>query len=93
MTVTASKGSGAGGRRDPRLAAHSATSILFRMDSNWTAVPRPTVKMAPETSPIRSIYMEQRAEANGPTKFEITYSYTARGVFFDLKPEAIGRRT
>jgi transglutaminase-like putative cysteine protease len=59
----------------------------FKLDGNSS----PVVKMAPENSPIRSVFMEQRAEANGPTKFEITYSYTARGVFFDLKPEAIGR--
>src|ERR1700722_15918621 len=47
--------------------------------------------LAPETSPIRSVLMEQRAASGQPTPFEITYSYTARGVFFDLKPEAIGR--
>ena len=51
----------------------------------------PVINLASENSRIRSVFMEQRAEANGPTKFEITYSYTARGVFFDLKPEAIGR--
>jgi transglutaminase-like putative cysteine protease len=49
------------------------------------------LNLAPETSPIRSVFMEQRAEADTPTKFEITYNYTTRGVFFDLKPEAIGR--
>jgi transglutaminase-like putative cysteine protease len=47
--------------------------------------------LAPETSPIRSAFMEGRAVADAPTQFEITYSYTARGVFFNLKPEAIGR--
>jgi len=51
----------------------------------------PVVKQAPENSPIRSVFMEQRAEADGPTKFQITYGYTMRGVFFDLKPEAVGR--
>jgi transglutaminase-like putative cysteine protease len=59
----------------------------FKLDGNSS----PVVKLAPENSPIRSVFMEQRAEANGPTMFEITYSYTARGMFFDLKPEAIGR--
>ncbi len=49
------------------------------------------VDLAPATSPIRSIYMEQRGAAGHANQFEITYSYTARGVFFDLKPEAIGR--
>jgi hypothetical protein len=51
----------------------------------------PVVNVAPENSPIRSVFMAQPAEPNGPTKFEITYSYTTRGVFFDLKPEAVGR--
>jgi transglutaminase-like putative cysteine protease len=51
----------------------------------------PVVNIAPGNSPIRSVFMEQPAETNGPTKFEITYSYTARGVFFDLKPNEVGR--
>jgi transglutaminase-like putative cysteine protease len=51
----------------------------------------PVASVAPETSPIRSVYLEQRVEVGKPTQFEITYSYTARGVFFDLKPEAVGR--
>jgi transglutaminase-like putative cysteine protease len=59
----------------------------FKLDGSSS----PVVMTAPETSPIRSVFMEQPAEANGPTKFEITYNYTARGVFFDLKPEQIGR--
>jgi transglutaminase-like putative cysteine protease len=60
----------------------------FKLVSSSPAV----VDLAPETSPIRSVFMEQRAAAKQPTQFEITYSYTARGVFFDLKPEAMGRR-
>jgi len=51
----------------------------------------PVLNIAPPDSPIRSVFMEQPAEANGPTKFEITYSYTARGIFFDLRPEEIRR--
>jgi transglutaminase-like putative cysteine protease len=48
----------------------------------------PVLVMAPESSPIRSVYMEQRTWPDRPAKFEISYSYTARGVSFDLKPEA-----
>jgi transglutaminase-like putative cysteine protease len=47
--------------------------------------------LAPATSPIRSVFMQQRVTGEHPTQFEITYNYNARGVFFDLKPEAIGR--
>jgi transglutaminase-like putative cysteine protease len=45
--------------------------------------------VAPETSAIRSVYLEQRASTNGSAKFEIAYVYTARGVSFDLKPERV----
>jgi transglutaminase-like putative cysteine protease len=59
----------------------------FKLDGSSS----PVLNLAPETSPIRSVFMEQRAEADQPTKFEITYNYTVRGMFFDLKPEAVGR--
>ena len=51
----------------------------------------PVDSLAPATSPIRSVFMQQRVTGEHPTQFEITYNYNARGVFFDLKPEAIGR--
>jgi hypothetical protein len=59
----------------------------FKLDGNSS----PVLNLSPENSPIRSAYMEQRAEADIPTKFEITYNYTFRGVFFDLKPGMVGR--
>lgn len=59
----------------------------FKLDGSSS----PVLNLAPETSPIRSVFMEQRAEADQPTKFDITYNYTIRGMFFDLKPEAIVR--
>jgi len=42
-----------------------------------------------EASAIRSLYLEQPARKNKPTKFSIEYGYTARGVWFDLKPEDV----
>ncbi|HEX4122942.1 MAG TPA: transglutaminase-like domain-containing protein, partial [Verrucomicrobiae bacterium] len=45
--------------------------------------------IAPETSPIRSAYFEQRAAADGSAKFEIAYTYTTHGVFFNLDPTKI----
>jgi transglutaminase-like putative cysteine protease len=90
MTVTASK-----------QAAPAGAAIRA-----WLPIPRkypwqdefklvgsssPVLHLAPETSPIRSAFLQQRAEADHPTTFQITYNYTVRGVFFDLKPEAAGR--
>ena len=43
---------------------------------------------APE-SPIRSVYLKQLADANGPVEFKVQYEYTRRGVSFDPKPEEV----
>lgn len=59
----------------------------FRLLSNSA----PVLALAPETSPIRSVCLEQPALPDGPTPFQIIYSYTARGVFFDLNPEKVRR--
>jgi transglutaminase-like putative cysteine protease len=40
-----------------------------------------------ESSPARSVYLEQAARKGKPTEFKIEYDYTAKGVWFDLKPE------
>jgi transglutaminase-like putative cysteine protease len=42
--------------------------------------------VAPETAPLRSLYLEQAAEEDGSALFEARYRYRARGVFFDLDP-------
>jgi len=49
----------------------------------------PAKSVAPEDSAIRSVYLEQRASADGSAKFEIAYTYTARGVYFVINPERI----
>jgi transglutaminase-like putative cysteine protease len=51
----------------------------------------PAKSVAPGNSAIRSVYMEQRASADGSAKFEITYTYTAMGVYFVIQPERIRR--
>jgi transglutaminase-like putative cysteine protease len=51
----------------------------------------PPKSIAPQDSVIRSAYLEQRASADGSAKFQIAYTYTARGVYFDLQPEKIRR--
>lgn len=45
--------------------------------------------IAPADRAIRSVYMEQRASANGSAKFEMAYTYTSRGVSFDLNPDRV----
>jgi transglutaminase-like putative cysteine protease len=37
-------------------------------------------------SPIRSVYLEQPAQAAKPTQFKVEYEYTAHAVRFDIKP-------
>jgi len=50
----------------------------------------PTVReVAPETSTIRSVYMEQVAPANAPAVFKIVYHYATRGVWFDVRPDKV----
>jgi transglutaminase-like putative cysteine protease len=42
----------------------------------------PPIAIAPEYSPIRSASMEQPASAEGPTTFELQYTYVSSGVSF-----------
>jgi transglutaminase-like putative cysteine protease len=44
----------------------------------------PVVKLAPETSHIRSAYFEQYNARNSDLKFSVTYSYARSGVYFDM---------
>jgi transglutaminase-like putative cysteine protease len=72
--------------------------------SAWLPVPRnypyqnglelissssPVKQLAPETSAIRSIYLEQPAISNAPTVFKIHYHYWTKGVRFDIEPEKV----
>ncbi len=45
--------------------------------------------LADETSPIRSIYLEQTAEEDQPTEFQIVYEYTIHSVHFPLQSEQV----
>ncbi len=49
----------------------------------------PVMKLAPESSPIRSAYFEQHSARNQDTVFSITYSYMRSGVYFDMDPEKV----
>lgn len=45
--------------------------------------------LAPETSSIRSIFLQQRSRRNRPTEFKIEYDYTAYGVRFEASPARV----
>ena len=49
----------------------------------------PVKDLAPETSPIRSVYLEQPAASNGPTIFSIQYQYATRAVCFEIDPQKV----
>ena len=46
----------------------------------------PVKALAPEDSPIRSVYMEQKAKKGIRTVFSFQYKYSTYGVRFDLDP-------
>ena len=49
----------------------------------------PVRHLADESSPIRSLYLEQPAQKGKPCVFTAEYDYTAYGVCFDLNPASI----
>lgn len=49
----------------------------------------PVKQLAPETSAIRSAYLEQPAKTNEPTVFKISFRYATRGVSFDIDPAKV----
>lgn len=66
----------------PRSFPHQTDMRLFSTSSEvkWLAEPE---------SPIRSLYLEQKAEKDKPTVVQITYTYTAYGVNNVVKPEEV----
>ena len=49
----------------------------------------PVSQISDESSPIRALYLEQRAPKTGPAVFSAHYYYTVYGVWFEVNPEAI----
>ena len=49
----------------------------------------PVIALAPETSAIRSAYLEQTAASNAPTVFKINFRYATKGVRFAVEPEKV----
>jgi transglutaminase-like putative cysteine protease len=61
----------------------------FQTECRLLQTSPPAKQVAPETSPIRSVYLEQTARKGEPTVFKVEYEYTAYGVSFDVKPEVV----
>lgn len=58
----------------------------YQTDFKLLGSSSPAKFIAPEDSPIRSICLEQNAQAQKATEFTVTFSYTRYGVSYDLKP-------
>ena len=61
----------------------------FQTDFKLVSSSWPPKSVAYENSPIRSVYFEEPAKANKPTRFKIEYEFKFHGVSFDLHPEKI----
>ena len=61
----------------------------FQSDFELVSSSSPPKHVDEESSPARSIYLEQTAHKNKPTEFTIQYDYMIRGVWFDLATSAI----
>jgi transglutaminase-like putative cysteine protease len=61
----------------------------FQDDFKLLSTSSPVKYLADEDSPIRSVYLEQRAVKNQPTKFQVSFEYTIHRVHFDLDPKKI----
>lgn len=86
MTVTANETAVPRGKRVrawmpvPRRYPHQTGFTLIRTSS-------PPRRLAAETSPIRSVLLEQTAKPGKPIVFEIEYEYTPWGVWFPPSQE------
>lgn len=49
----------------------------------------PVKQLGDMNSPIRSAYLEQKAENGKPTVFSVEYDYTTFGIWFNLQPLAV----
>lgn len=56
---------------------------------NTVSSSSPVKSLAEMNSPIRSAYLEQKAERGKPTVFSVQYEYTAFGIWFNLQPMAV----
>jgi transglutaminase-like putative cysteine protease len=64
-------------------------SYPYQDDFELISSSSPVKQLAPETSAIRSAYLEQTAASNAPTIFKITYQYLTKGVRFEVDPDKV----
>jgi transglutaminase-like putative cysteine protease len=64
-------------------------SYPYQDDFEMVSSSSPVKQLAPETSDIRSAYLEQTASSNAPTIFKITYQYATKGVRFEVDPDQV----
>lgn len=61
----------------------------FQGEFELVSASSPTVQVDQESSPARSVYLEETAHKNKPTEFQAQYEYTTRGVWFDISPDKV----
>ncbi|MDB6026413.1 MAG: Transglutaminase domain protein [Verrucomicrobiales bacterium] len=92
MTVTAEKNSAKNGKMIrawlPVPRAYPFQKDFVLLDSS-----SPVKYLSHEDSPIRSVYLEQNAIENQPTKFSASYEYVRNGIYFDLKANEVSSGT
>lgn len=86
------------------VTAHANAAPAGQIVRAWLPVPReypfqngleilgstpPLKQLAPPQSTIRSVYFEEPAIKDQPTRFNIHYAYTAYGVCFDPQPSLV----
>jgi transglutaminase-like putative cysteine protease len=64
-------------------------SYPFQTDFKLLNTSSPVKHLEPEDSAIRSVFLEQPARKGVPAEFKLEYEYTAHGVWFDVRPEAV----
>lgn len=64
-------------------------SLPYQHGFTVTKASSPLLHLAPDTSLIRSAYLEQRAFKGKKTVFRIEYEYTRHGVWFPLDPAKV----
>jgi len=64
-------------------------SFPFQKDFLLVSASSGVRHIAPEESPIRSLYIEQQSAGNQPTRIKAEYMYTTRGSYFSLDPSKV----
>jgi transglutaminase-like putative cysteine protease len=88
MTVTANADAAPAGET-VRAWLPVPRAYPFQTDFKVVKSSSPIMQLGPESSPIRSAYLEQRARKGRSTVFSVEYEYTTHGVWFGVKPEDV----